>query len=91
MGVFFGDVLEKYRNWKEGEGEDEHRHRCLVRWVIQKRIQDRDGAHRWLKGYFDDTGRYIKGWNDLHPQSRLEQDVREQWNRGNRGNYGEWK
>jgi len=76
---------------KEGEGKDEHRHRCLVRWVIKKRLQDRDGAYRWLKGSLDDMGKWKKGWNDLHPDSRLEKDVREQWEKNNRGNTGEWK
>ena len=76
---------------EEGVGKDEHRHRCLVRWVLQKRLQDRDGAYRWLKGYRDDMGKYHKGWNDLHPKSHLEKDVREEWTKGNRGSEGEWK
>ena len=91
MPIIKGDVREYYRNWKEGEGDDEHRHRCLVRWVIKKRIEDRDGAYRWLNGYIDDAGRHHKGWNDLHKGSRLEQDVRDQWSKGNRGTEGEWK
>ena len=76
---------------QEGQGEDEHRHRCLVRWVIKKRLQDRDGAYRWFNGYRDNMGKYHKGWNELHPKSILETDVREQWTKGNRGNEGEWK
>ena len=71
--------------------EREHMHRCLVREVIKMRIENRDGAYRWLRGYFDDSGRWKKGWNDLHPESKLEEDVRDQWNKGNRGNTGEWK
>jgi hypothetical protein len=55
------------------------------------RIKDRDGAYRWLNGYSDHTGRWHKGWNQLHPESTLEQDVRDQWSKGNRGNDGEWK
>jgi hypothetical protein len=66
-------------------------HRCLVRWVIKRRIQDRDAAHRWITGHTDHTGRRNKGWNELHPKSTLEQDVRDQWVKGNRGNEGEWK
>lgn len=69
----------------------EHMHRCLVREVIKMRIKNRDSAYRWLKGYLDDSGRWKKGWNDLHPESKLEEDVRDQWNKGNRGNSGEWK
>lgn len=76
---------------KEGEGEDEHRHRCLVRHVIAMRIENRDSAHRWLHGYSDESGKYRKGWNELHPKSRLEEDVRDQWKKGNRGTEGEWK
>lgn len=71
--------------------EREHMHRCLVRWVIKMRIKDRDGAYRWLRGYSDSTGRWKKGWNDLHPKSTLEDDVRDQWNKGNRGEHGDWK
>ena len=69
----------------------EHMYRCLVREVIKMRIKNRDSAYRWLKGYLDDSGRWKKGWNDLHPESKLEEDVRDQWNKGNRGNTGEWK
>ena len=75
----------------EGKGTDEHRHRCLVRHVIKMRLESRDSAFRWLKGYVDRVGRYHKGWNELHPKSRLEADVRHQWEKGNRGNTGEWK
>ena len=85
------EFLESLKKTKEGEGADEHRHRCLVRWVIRKRIEDRDAAYRWLHGHSDNTGKYHKGWNELHPQSRLEQDVRDQWGKGNRGQFGEWK
>lgn len=91
MAVKTGDVYEYYKNLREGEGDDELRHRCLVRWVIKRRIQDRDAAYRWLKGYVDDAGRYHKGWNELHPWSKLEQDVREQWAKGNCGTNGEWR
>ena len=71
--------------------EDEHRYRCLVRWVIKKRIEDRDGAYRWLNGYFDKYGKRVKGWNELHPKSRLETDVRLEWSLGNRGEDGDWR
>lgn len=76
--------------WKEGEGGDEHRHRCLVRWVIKKRIEDRDAAYRFLRGYMDSKS-YNKGWNVRHPWSRLEQDVMSQWGKGNRGADGDWR
>lgn len=76
---------------QEGQGADEHRHRCLVREVISMRLKNRDSAYRWLNGYVDELGRRKKGWNELHPNSRLEEDVRDQWAKGNRGNTGEWK
>ena len=76
---------------EEAAREREHMYRCLVRTVITMRLKDRDGAYRWLRGYSDSTGRWKKGWNDIHPESNLEKDVRDQWSKGNRGNTGEWK
>jgi len=71
--------------------EREHMHRCLVREVIKMRVKDRDSAYRWLNGCYDNSGRWKKGWNQLHPESKLQEDVRDQWSKGNRGNEGEWK
>ena len=71
--------------------EREHMHRCLVREVIKMRVKDRDSAYRWLNGCYDNSGRWKKGWNQLHPESKLDEDVRDQWSKGNRGNEGEWK
>ena len=79
-GIFESGLEEKLRNWKEGEGDDQSRHRHLVNWVIRYRLQDRDKALRWLAG-----------WNNLHPGSILERDVFDQWNKGNRGEVGSWK
>ena len=76
---------------EEGQGSDEHRHRCLVRDVIKKRLENRDNAHRWFEGHVDSLGKRQKGWNELHPKSRLEMDVIDQWTKGNRGKTGEWK
>lgn len=55
------------------------------------RIHNRDGAYKWFNGYTDSYGKYKKGWNELHPGSTLESDVRAQWTLGNRGEYGNWK
>lgn len=74
------DVYEKYRNWREGEGDDESRHRHLVNWVIRMRLEDRNKAIKWLTE-----------WNQLHPWSILERDVIDQWRKGNRGETGNWK
>jgi hypothetical protein len=62
------------------EGEDLFRHQCLVRWLIRYRMQDRTRAYEWLNK-----------WNEKHPGSRLEEDTKQQWLRGNRGQQGEWK
>ena len=67
-------VRDELADWVEGEGTDQSRHRHLVRFVIRMRLRDRNHAHEW-----------IKKWNLLHPGSRLESDVVEQWIRGNRG------
>lgn len=70
--------------------EDEYRHQCLVRWIIRKRLEDKDAAYRFLHGY-QENGKHKNGWNDLHPESTLERDSIDQWNLGNRGKDGEWK
>ena len=62
-----------------------------MRHVIKMRMITRDGALKWLNGYTDDRGKYHKGWNEIHPESRLDADVREQWILGNRGESGNWK
>lgn len=76
---------------QEGQGTDENRHRCLVREVIKMRLKNRDSAYRWFNGYVDHLGRRQKGWNELHPKSRLEADVRLEWSLGNRGECGDWR
>jgi hypothetical protein len=43
-------------------------------------MENRSGAHEWLKK-----------WNTLHPNSKLEQDVLDQWQKGNRGEHPDWK
>ena len=73
-------MRERDKVWKEGEGDDEHRHRCLVRWVIQTRLKDRDKAMKWL---YD--------WQNKHNGSVLQRDVLEQWQKGNRGESGDWR
>jgi len=55
------------------------------------RIRSRDEAYKFLSGWARDDGSWQKGWNALHPESKLESDVKEQWRRGNRGEHGDWK
>ena len=64
----------------EGEGGDTYRHQCLVRWVIRKRINDRQGAFEWLEK-----------WDQMHKGSRLRKDVYDQWKWGNRGEHPDWR
>jgi hypothetical protein len=80
-----------FRGIEEGRGEDLFRHQCLVRWVIKLRTKDRDAAHKFLNGHFDEKQRFIDGWNKKHPHSKLDRDVRDQWAKGNRGEYGDWR
>jgi hypothetical protein len=56
------------------------RHQCLVRWVLVYRQRDKAGVREWLRKY-----------NELHPGSSLEKDAKEQWDKGNRGNWGDWR
>lgn len=55
------------------------------------RIRSRDEAHRFLSGWTGADGKWNKGWNEQHPGSKLEADVKEQWRRGNRGEEGDWR
>ena len=58
---------------------EEFRHQCLVRYVIDLRVKDRDKAVN-----------FIDAWNLKH-KDNLESDVMTQWKLGNRGKQGEWK
>jgi hypothetical protein len=70
---------------------ERYKYECLVREVIQMRIRSRDEAHKFLFGWTKPDGKWQSGWNQLHPNSKLEADVREQWKLGNRGQHGDWK
>ena len=59
------------------QDDEQHRHRCEVRQILHwRRVHGSD----WAKGYFEKHKR----------RDSLEPDVREQWQRGNRGKPGEW-
>lgn len=58
----------------------EFRHQCLVRYVIQLRRKNRQEAIDFLKS-----------WKAKHKDERLEDDVRRQWARGNRGVHKDWR
>jgi len=54
-------------------------------------LKDRDAAHRWLRGYTNPAGSWVKGWSEKHKGSTLEADIKSQWKLGNRGEYDVWK
>jgi hypothetical protein len=83
--------LSEQKVWQEGVGDDEFRHRCLARKIIQMRIQDRDKAHVWMYGGMDVNGNHVKGWQQLHKDSILIRDILSQWKLGSRGKWGDWK
>ena len=62
------------------------KHECLVRWLIKYRMKNREAAYLWLKG-----DGIKKGFMQMHPGSTLEQDVKGQWAKGNRGKEGDWR
>lgn len=59
---------------------EEYRHQCLVRYVIRWRIKNRKEALKFLAD-----------WEKKHKDKRLEEDVRRQWFRGNRGKHNDWR
>lgn len=59
---------------------EEYRHQCLVRYVIRMRIKNRSEALQFLDR-----------WEKKHKNKQLEEDVRRQWYRGNRGQHNDWR
>jgi hypothetical protein len=59
---------------------EEYRHQCLVRFVIRWRIKNRKEALKFLND-----------WEKRHKDKRLDEDVRRQWFRGNRGKHNDWR
>jgi hypothetical protein len=57
------------------------RHRCEVRYVIALRIKSRDEAMEYLS---------LVREKRKDKAARLEKDVIDQWNKGNRGVKGDW-
>jgi len=64
---------------KTGSSE-EYRHQCEVRYVLQLRVKGRQPMLDYLEE--------VKKWRST---DKLEKDAREQWNKGNRGNEGDWR
>lgn len=59
---------------------EEFRHQCLVRYVIQMRLKKRSDAIKFLED-----------WEKTHKTKRLDEDVRKQFFRGNRGKPNDWR
>jgi RNase P protein component len=62
---------------------EEHRHRCEVRQVLAWRTEDRGKAMDYLARVRQKRGDQAA--------DRLEKDCRTQWERGNRGERGDWR
>jgi len=58
----------------------DYRHQCEVRYVLQLRVKGRQP----MLDYFVEVKK-------KRSTDNLEKDAREQWNKGNRGNEGDWR
>ena len=63
------------------QAAEEHRHRCEVRQILKWR-SDRGSA--WVHAWLDDLGK-------KRPVARIRRDCAEQWGKGNRGEWGDWR
>ena len=59
---------------------EDFRHQCEVRYVLQLRVKGRQP----MLDYFTEVKK-------KRSTDNLEKDAREQWNKGNRGNEGDWR
>ncbi len=63
--------------------EEVSRHRCEVRAVLAMRAKDRGNAMEYLVKVRQKRGD--------EAADKLEQDCRIEWERGNRGKWGDWR
>ena len=64
--------------------QEEHRHRCEVRQLLAWRAErGRQWLRDWLAG--------IEKARGAAARKRLEDDIVQQWQRGNRGAAGQWQ
>jgi hypothetical protein len=61
----------------------EHRHRCEVSQVLRWRAENRDKAVTYLNLVRQKRGDVVA--------TKLENDCKEQWAKGNRGIKGDWR
>ena len=59
---------------------EDYQHQCEVRYVLKLRMLGRQQMLNYLEE--------VKKWRST---DKLEKDAREQWNKGNRGNEGDWR
>lgn len=62
----------------------EHKHRCLVRYILRLRCKSQELGRQELFG----DGKKWPGYKVKNP--KVFDDVVRQWKLGNRGNPGEW-
>jgi len=62
---------------------EDHRHRCEVSEVLRWRVEDRNKAVSYFSLVRKKRGDVVA--------TKLEQDCKNQWAKGNRGQRGDWK
>lgn len=62
--------------------DEEHRHQCEVRYVLQLRVQDRNKAMEYLS---------LVREKRKEKANKLDLDCRKQWELGSRGDKGDWR
>jgi hypothetical protein len=62
---------------------EEFRHQCEVRTIIRDRLQK---GRDWARGHLD----LVEKHRGKPARARLEADIRQQWEWGNRGLHPEW-
>lgn len=67
----------------ENSQDETYRHQCEVRYVLQWRAFDRSQAIKYLAD--------VRKKRGDEAADRLTNDCKEQWERGNRGEKGDWR
>lgn len=62
---------------------EEWRHQCEVRYVLRLRVRSQADAYNYLEN--------VKVKRRLNAYNRLKNDCVDQWAKGNRGAYGDWR
>ncbi len=62
---------------------EDWRHQCEVRYVLRLRVRSQADAYDYLEK--------VKVKRRLNAYSRLRNDCADQWAKGNRGAYGDWR